>query len=294
MGKEMRFSMNSNYTYAIASSALLEKWGFEPDVFNADEARKETKLDSVMEYPDWILEVLVNTKSLNFVIITGPRGSGKSSIRRSIAEHCKNRIGNDILNGTVLCINIDHDSPRWVERFAKNSEKLSVNYFCEEILDQLLVAILTYSNIDEFRDKLDKKEAFFLERQIFKLQETRPDEVSAMADHLLSKYNKIRNNDVIQDWLGIITSIFGNQVSFENRKIETSAIEDLPMAIQIVKKCGFDAVYNLVDEIDEYDLTTGKPDFAAQIIVPILCSINLLEKDSVGLKFFYLRRCINV
>jgi hypothetical protein len=42
----------------------------------------------------------------------------------------------------------------------------------------------------------------------------------------------------------------------------------------------------LVDEIDEYDHTNGNPDFAAEIVVPILSSINLLEKGSLGFKFF--------
>lgn len=286
MGKEMRFNMNNNHANAMPPADLLSKWGFEVDLFNADEARKETRLDSVMEYPEWFLEVLGNTKSLNFIIITGPRGAGKSSIRRSISDHCSTRVGNDILGGSILCINIDHDSPRWVENFSANSKKPSVSYFCEEIVDQLLVAIITYADIENFKDKLDKKEAFFLERYIYKLQSTRPDDVSVIADRLLSKYKKIRNSAMVQDWLGIITSLFGNQVSLENRTVETSAIEDLPIMIQIVKKCGFDAIYILVDEIDEYDLTTGKPDYAAEMIVPILSSINLLEKESLGLKFF--------
>lgn len=276
----------SNYLNAISQTALLTQWGFDCDVFNADEARKETRLESVMEYPEWFFEVLGNIKNLNFIIITGPRGAGKSSIRRSIEAHCRNSIGNDILGGNVLCINIDHDSPNWVKNFVLNTKKPSVDYFCEEILDQLIVAVLTYSHIEDIKKVLDKKEAFFLERHIYRLQEKRPDDISIMADRLLSKYKKLRNNDTIKDWVGILSEFFGNRVSFENRKIETPAIDDLPTVLQIVKKCGFDAIYVLVDEIDEYDLTTGKPDFAAEIVVPILSSINLLEKESLGLKFF--------
>lgn len=286
MGREMNSSMSNNHSSAIAPSALLEKWGFEANVFNADEARKEKRLDSVMEYPDWFFEVLGNVKNLDFIIITGPRGSGKSSIRRSIAEHCRHRIGNDILGGNVLCVNIDHDSPNWVKNFILNPQKPSVDYFCEEILDQLLVAVLAYAEIDNLKEKLEKKEAFFLERQIYRLQAKRPDDISAMADRLLSKYKKVKNSELIKDWLSIITTMFGNQVSLENRVVETPAIDDLPIMIQIIKKCEFDAVYILVDEIDEYDSTTGKPDYAAEIVVPILSSINLLEKESFGLKFF--------
>ncbi len=282
----MKNNMSNNHSNAVSQAYLLEKWGFDSDVFNADEARKETRLDSVMEYPEWFFEVLGNVKNLNFIIITGPRGAGKSSIRRSIEDHCRNRIGNDILGGSVLCINIDHDSPNWVKNFVINSQKPSVDYFCEEILDQLIVATLTYGDIESIKGTLNKKEAFFLERQIFRLQGKRPDDISIIADRLLSKYKKLMNNDTIKDWLGILTAFFGNQVSLENRKIETPAIDDLPTMLQIVKKCGFDAIYILVDEIDEYDLTTGKPDFAAEIVVPILSSINLLEKESLGLKFF--------
>ena len=283
-GKEMKNNMSNSY--AITPTSLLEKWGFDSTVFNADEARKERRLNSVMEYPEWFLEVLGDVKSLNFIIITGPRGSGKSSIRRTIADHCRSSLGNKILGGVVLCISIDHDSSKWVKNFVLNSNKPSVDFFCEEIVDQLIVAVLTYGEIDKLKDKLEKKEIYFLERHIYRLQETRPDDVSSIADKLLSKYKKLKSNEAVKDWLSIITSLFGNQVSLENRSIETPAIDDLPIIIQIVKKCGFDAIYVLIDEIDEYDETNGKPDFAAEIIVPILSSINLLEKDSIGLKFF--------
>lgn len=62
MGRGTNSNMSSNHSSAIAPSALLEKWGFEADVFNADEARKEMRLDRVMEYPNWFFEVLGNIK----------------------------------------------------------------------------------------------------------------------------------------------------------------------------------------------------------------------------------------
>ncbi len=286
MGKGTKNNMSNNHSNAVPTTDVLERWGLDADVFNADEARKETRLGSVMEYPDWFFEVLGNVKNLNFIIITGPRGSGKSSIRRSIEEHCRSTTGNDILGGKVLCINIDHDNPNWVKNFVFNQEKPSVDFFCEEILDQLLVAILTYGDAKTLKESLDKKEAFFLERHIIRLREKRPDDISNIAERLLSVYKKIKHNEAFKDLLEVITAYFGNPVSLENRNIETPAIDDLPVMLKIVKKCGFDAIYILVDEIDEYNDTNGNPDFAAEIVVPILSSINLLEKESLGLKFF--------
>lgn len=95
------------------------------------------------------------------------------------------------------------------------------------------------------------------------------------------------DNDAVKSWISAITMFFKNEVTFPTvEPIHTPSINDIQPTIDIIKKCGFDAVYILVDEIDEYNETTGKPDFASEIIVPILSSVGLLEKESIAFKFF--------
>ena len=104
----------SSYIDAVPMNELLNEWNIDESVFNADEARKEKKLNEVMVLPDWFFEVLGNVNNTDYVVITGQRGSGKSAIRRSIADHCITKTGNSILGGSVLCISIDHDTPDWI------------------------------------------------------------------------------------------------------------------------------------------------------------------------------------
>lgn len=280
------FAISKNFTNAVPSTELLNAWGFEEHVFNADEARKEEKLEKVMLLPDWFFEVLGNADNTGYVIITGPRGAGKSAIRRSIADHCKTETGNDILGGAVLCISIDHDCPQWVNEIVKNPNKLSVDYFCEDVIERMIIAILTYKDFESIRAKLSNREIMLIERYLYQLEKKNPDEIREISTNLLSAYKKIMSNSVVKDWIKIITSVLGNEVSIDSDPGETEPINDMQNVISILKKCDFAAVYVLVDEIDEYDQTSGKPDFASEIIVPILNSLNLLEKKSIAFKFF--------
>ena len=140
----MKHNMSS-YIDAVPMSELLNAWNIDELVFNADEARKEKKLNEVMILPDWFFEVLGDVNNTDYVVITGQRGSGKSAIRRSIADHCITKTGNSILGGSVLCISIDHDTPDWIRDYKRNDGKSSVECFCDEIVEKMIIAILTYN-----------------------------------------------------------------------------------------------------------------------------------------------------
>ena len=286
MERGMRPSM-SNYIDAVPAHELLKDWKLEELVFNADEARKERKLNQVMILPSWFFEVLGNINNTDYVVVTGQRGSGKSAIRRSIADHCVSETGNSILGGSVMCISIDHDSTNWIRSYIENPKRSPVDYFCDEIVEKMIIAILTYREPQEIKDALSSRDFMLLERYLRILEKKHPDEIRELSSKILSSYKRVMDNDTVKTWISAITMFFKNEVTFATEEpVITPSINDIQSIINIVKKCGFDAVYVLVDEIDEYDETTGKPDFASEIIVPILSSINLLEKESIGFKFF--------
>lgn len=282
----MRHNMSS-YIDAVPISELLNEWKIEDSVFNADEARKERKLNQVMILPNWFFEVLGDINNTDYVVITGQRGSGKSAIRRSIADHCSSKTGNSILGGSVLCISIDHDNPNWIKNYKYNDDKSSVEYFCDEIVEKMIIAILTFKDPQEIKEILSRRDFMLIERYLAILEKKHPDEIRALSSKILSSYKRIMDNDAVKSWISAITMFFKNEVTFPTvEPIHTPSINDIQPTIDIIKKCGFDAVYILVDEIDEYDETTGKPDFASEIIVPILSSVGLLEKESIAFKFF--------
>lgn len=277
----------SSYIDAVPMNELLNVWNIEESVFDADEARKERKLNEVMILPNWFFEVLGNINNTDYVVITGHRGSGKSAIRRSIADHCVTRTGNSILGGSVLCISIDHDSPNWIRNYKQNNDKSSVECFCDEIVEKMIIAILTYKEPKDIKEILSRRDFMLIERYLLILEKKHPDEIRELSSKILSSYKRIMDNDAVKSWISAITMFFKNEVTFPTTEtVITPSINDIQPIVNIIKKCGFDAVYILVDEIDEYDETTGKPDFASEIIVPILGSIGLLEKESIGFKFF--------
>lgn len=278
--------MNNNFRDAIPPSELLSRWNLENSVFDADEARKEKKLDSVMEFPTWFFEILGNKDDLDFVIVTGERGSGKSALRRSIANHCRTEIGNDILQGTILCINLDHDSPNWIKRARDNGKSIAES-FCEEIVEELAISIFSYIDKGDLKSKISREEMYLLERYLMILKDKKPDEINVMAEKILSTYKKIKINDEFNELVNVFASILGREVSIKDinqKKIEP--INDIQKLINILKRYGFDAVYVLIDEIDEYPETCNNPDYAAEVVASILSNINLLEKESIGFKFF--------
>ena len=50
---DVRTNMNNTHEYAIPTEALYKRWGFHPEVFTADEARKENRLEDDLVLPSW-------------------------------------------------------------------------------------------------------------------------------------------------------------------------------------------------------------------------------------------------
>lgn len=278
--------INLSNIYAIPKSELLGRWGIESQVFDADEARKERRLSDVMELPEWYYEVLGNKNDLDFVIVIGERGSGKSALRRSITQYCETEIGNDILEGTILCITLDHDSPNWIKQSQERNISIEES-FCQQICEELVISFLTFCDNETIKSIVSDEEMFLLERYLYALKEKKPDEVKAMAESVLSVYKKIKSTEEFKDIIGLLNSILGKNIELsDDRSLSINPMNDIQRLVNMVLKKGFDAVYVLVDEIDEYPETSANVDYAAEVIARILSNINLLEKQYLGIKFF--------
>ena len=250
------------------------------------EARKETKLITVMAYPDWFYEVLGNKNDLSFVIVTGERGSGKSALRRCISDYCNTNIGNDILQGTILCISLDHDAPNWIKCAHEKIISLA-DSFCETLRDALSLSVFSYFDQLQQAD-ISETEWLLIERSIISLKEKSPDDISILSNKLLSTYKKIKLSNEFNEVINLITMLFGRNVT-GNNIIITKAVEpinDIPRLIALLQKQGFDAIYILVDEIDEFQETSRDSDLAAEAAVSILSNIRLLETSGLGFKLF--------
>lgn len=283
-------NMNNSYSDAIPVSETYKSWGFHQSVFNADEARKEERLDKVLQLPSWFFEILGNVSDEDFLVVVGVRGAGKSALRRNIALHCESEIGSSILEGNVLCITIDHDNPNWVSyAFQSNSFYMA---FCSELADRIALGILNRYTKVELHEKLDNIQLGLLERYINRLNLRKPEEAKSLLEKTRSKFKSALESEIFKNTVRIGTALVGSEIdiskntSQDTEFIYKQAFDDLDDLISVSRICGYDSIYILVDELDEYNETVRKPKKSAELLAPIICSPSLLEKRGLTFKFF--------
>ncbi len=211
---------------AIPVSELYKHWGFSPAVFDADEARKEQRLDEVFQRPAWFFDVLGNINDQDFVVVVGVRGAGKSALRRCIAEYCESGIGSEVLEGRVLCIEIDHDVPNWVKVSVDSGN--AIEAFTAEVCDRLALGIVTFVG-KEIVGKLDGAERAQFRRYLSRLRKRRPEEVEKLIGKTLSTgkrlYKKIKGSEIVRDIVEVGSTVAGAKLPAT--KIEESGDVDV-------------------------------------------------------------------
>lgn len=284
--------MSNSHDYAITLGELYRRWGLHPRVFHADEARKERKLAEVMKLPAWFFEVLGTVYDTDFLIVVGVRGAGKSALRRLIAQYCESKIASDrFLEGSALCVTIDHDVPYWARRAVESGQVLRA--FSAEVADLIAAGIATSIDSANLRENLSESELAILSRFIGRLRRRKPEEAAKIFESTHSLFKRsskdLKNLDIVQDALSIATGENMRAVMehVSREAVEDSfADEDLVALAGIARSCGYDVIYVLVDEIDEYAEVKGDPRGAAELIAPILSSLRILEIDGIAFKFF--------
>ena len=282
--------MSDSHADSIPMEELFKRWGFDSDVFVPDEARKEKRLGKIFKYPSWFFEVLGNASNTDFSVVVGHRGAGKSAVRRFIAEHCETELGARFLKGNVLCITIDHDVPYWIESLPRGSEPFDA--FCSELASLIAIGIAHALLEKKELTGLVKSQKQRLLRYIARLASRRPEETSemlmAVQDRFSRVYQKVKSSELLTDVVKVVTGGDADirpDVS-EHDGVFTHADEDVASLVRTSRMCGFDAVYVLIDEIDEHKRTMNNPRKAAELIAPVLSSLRLLEMDGIAFKFF--------
>ena len=278
----------SNASSAVHIDQLYEKWGLDPLVFQSTEARLETRLQDVIVYPDWWYDLLGNVTDTTFRVVVGVRGAGKSALRRLISDRCGNEIfSNKQLKGLVLSIEIDHDITGWVTE--PDDLNITLRHFVRHIIELVSVGIVSNIEKDTLKEKLTKAELEQLDRHLsYSLYSYPPEKLDELRRKTRSTMKSVTENEVFKKTLDIFKELTGSPnedqsvISRNMSLVDT----DLPEIIKIGKKVGFDAVYVLVDEIDEYPETQKDNRRAATLLVSLLSSSWLLEQKSLALKFF--------
>lgn len=282
--------MSDTYKHAIPIAELYKRWGFDDEVFYAEEARKEKRLEKVILQPPWFFDILGTVSQTDLLVIVGARGAGKSALRRYVNEYCETKLAANVIKGDVLTITIDHDVPYWIKMVNEGFDTVKV--FSSELGSLISCGVMSSVEPDTLKEKLSDKQVAMLVRYIKRIQERRPEEFNSLLKATQSRFSRlytdIKDMDLVKDVIDVATSEEASERirSRENNIIFKYADEDLATLITICKKCGFDAVYVLIDELDEYDETRNAPHKAAELISPILMSLRLLETNGLAIKFF--------
>ena len=164
--------------------------------------------------------------------------------------------------------------------------------FCTELASSIAMGIAYRLYKQDSQVALRSAQRLQLTRYLKRLSLRAPEEISELLKHIQGRfkrlYEKTKTTEVFQDIIDVATgSDTGHRIaSGKEDFVYPHAYEDVAALLRIAKACGFDAVYVLVDEVDEYAETLNKPQVASQLVAPIISSLQLLELEGLAFKFF--------
>lgn len=275
---------------AVSVREYLAHWGLERDTFDAIEARRERHLSKVMKLPEWYYDIRGDVEDSDFVVVVGVRGAGKSALRRHIEEQVGSEIFRDDLGGLILSVSIDHDVRDWVGE--PDDPQITLRHFVKHIIELITIAIATNFTKEELESKLSKDQRLQLDRHLLLVSTLPYEHLERLREKTRTIMNRVTEHETLKRTIEIVREIRGTAQKKENEEtavdFHLSNIErDLPALISIAVDClGFNSIYVLVDEVDEYDETQADVKRAAKLVAPLLTSRWLLEREHLALKFF--------
>ncbi|QTA83766.1 Uncharacterized protein dnl_61810 [Desulfonema limicola] len=258
----------------IGIDRWLEAYGFTGNPFASREASKENHLNEYFVAPPYFDEVLGDASSPQTTLIFAPRGGGKTAQRAMVDYHCKPKQTHE----NILSITYTDFTPV-VEMVKKDLLQITARNHVDEILKRTIVSLCHYlteipSVIDCFHKMPDVDKLYL---QWF---------ISTYADYLtprqVSKLNKEKINFLIND----DEKIPANIAKYLQSKVNMPPADLLRDLSELLYALNFDAVYVLVDSVDEFDLTADDPCAAITLIEPLLADLTVMDLPKVAFKFF--------
>lgn len=267
---------------------------FTEHPFTKVAAEKEELLSRYFVEPRYFSEALGNAKHPKSYVILGPRGGGKSAIR-SMIEHYGNSLEYvDDLGGKVLCITYDDFSALNLRQLNTISLSDHINEIIKRGVPQLAASLVEQDiigenlpeeyrgilrwYIDEYMSDLSKLEL----DSILQMLKGRSEKIKEIFTGAVGLYNIIISALNLEK---IEPSNPVDNTSVKKRDV-ISSIHVMEFFTRLVTIAGYEAVYVLVDKIDETDTTGGDSSKAAKLVSTMLTNIKLLEIDQCAFKFF--------
>jgi hypothetical protein len=266
----------------MSYSQLLTALDFSADPFSACNADKEKNLVSYFIEPPFYEAVLGSTLEPASSIVFAPRGGGKTALK------CKIEFASRHLN--IHCVTYNHfPSP------AAGQSRGSIEYHLSNIIPLVLMAILF--DVDAkgkaHLEPPEQRLLYFLcqhHLQHLHLGTNAIKSIKSFETKFIETWNVLRKPANLLAHVGSLCAgsvtemtEFG-PLTEQAPKLGTLK-EQLEFCVTVSRKFGRDAVYVLVDRVDETNFTNTASS-AYAFIASLVEEVSLLEMEGFAVKFF--------
>lgn len=253
----------------IGLDRWLEASGFSGNPFASREAGSESEslLNRYFVAPPYFDEVLGDASSPQTALVFAPRGCGKTAQRVMVDYHCRRQL----TRGRVLSVLHAEFTPV-VEAAGGDLLQITARCHAEEILRRAVVVLSDFL--------LDSPIAFKVFRQMPEFERVYIRWfISTYADYLTPRHiGALNRGDEV------ISSSIAHVLAVKEHMPPADLLGDLSGLVHAL--AGFDAIYVLVDCVDEFALTAADHLAAVALVEPLLADLTVMDLPRVAFKVF--------
>lgn len=266
---------------------IYKNLGFTDNPFAYTNADEEDLITEYFVPPPYFEAIQGDYKSPNSSVVLAPRGSGKTAQRKMIEEWSKDK--------PILTVTIDRFE------FGNNQklEDVSLVYHLKNIITNSLLNLIfwaaTYPDTLNNLSKDDKKNLSILSHNY--LGDLNGAQVKEILMGIKSVPQKIK--DFWNENIGILDSIINfllkgydlpeldlPSLKQEEKKLNESYKYQLELIYQLATKFGFEAIYILIDKVDETEKTGNDIDATYRLIEPLIKDLETHSLKGYAFKYF--------
>ncbi len=266
----------------------LETFGFRDNPFSSQEAGSEDpdRLNKYFVAPPYFDEILGSASAPQTTLIFAPRGCGKTAQRVMMDYNCRN----NLTRGSILSVPYTDFSQVMDHREVNRDPfRITSRHHAVEILKQAMLALAGFLAQSPIALKV-----FSLLPDLDRIYLSWF--VSTYSDYLtFDQINTLSNAEILS-----LDSAFSSSIGFlrDKERVPARMIQALearkeapPAQLfndlsRLLASLGFEAIYILVDRVDEFQETAADPTATVALIEPLLADLTLMELPRLAFKFF--------
>lgn len=264
----------------------LEKFEFSNNPFSSQEAGSEDpkRLNEYFVTPPCFDEILGDASLPETTLIFAPRGGGKTAQRVMVDYYCRN----NLTGGRILSVcYTDFSQVMSHKEVHRDPYRVTAHHHAQEILKETISALASFFAQSPIAMKAFQK---LPDRERTHLSWF----ISAYDDYLtLEQINTLSKNEALFGEFELNSIGFKQDSSDRARMVQVldgkktarpaRLLDDLSWLLTHI---GFEAIYILVDRVDEFKETAADLSAAVALVEPLAADLNIMELPRVAFKFF--------